>query len=120
MKNKRRIIAAVQLILSIGFFLLASCGPDYTYTREKFSRDKWINNKSERYTMSEDIIQSKMLIGKTKEEVKELLGEDTHLDNDNSVEYVLGIVPRFTNVDPDVLLITFEDGKVAKVKQYES
>ena len=68
--------------------------------------------------MSEDIIESKLLIGKTKQEIVELLGDDYYSYNENHIAYDLGFVPGLLNIDPDVLDIYFENGKVIKVDQH--
>ena len=70
--------------------------------------------------MSNDIIKSEILIGKTKEEVIELLGDDFYTYNENHIAYDLGFVPGLFNIDPDVLDIYFEKGKVIKVDQHET
>ena len=48
----------------------------FYYPSYEFNKQNWEVNKEERYKMSEDIIDSKMLIGKTKVEITELLGPD--------------------------------------------
>jgi len=58
------------------------------------------------------------LIGKTKDEVIELLGDDFYSYDENHIVYDLGFVPELLNIDPDVLDIYFENGKVVKVRQY--
>jgi outer membrane protein assembly factor BamE (lipoprotein component of BamABCDE complex) len=58
------------ILLSI-FFL--SCGNNNN--AEKFNAEKWINGTQiERGNMSSDLVDSKILIGKTKIEIIELLG----------------------------------------------
>lgn len=63
--------------------------------------------------MTEDIIESEMLIGLTQEEVKQILGGD-------GTYYYVGFVPGFIVIDPDVLSITYENGKVTNVRQYRT
>ncbi len=67
--------------------------------------------------MSEDIIDSKMLIGKTKEEIIELLGQNFYSISENHIAFELGFIPRLINIDPDALNIYFENEKVIKVEQ---
>jgi len=90
------------------------------YPKTDFDKQEWNNNKEERYKMSKDIINSEMLIGKTKEEVIGLLGDDFYSYDENSIEYDLGFVPMLFNIDPDVLVIYFEKGKVIKVEQRQT
>ena len=55
------------------FIFLSSCGNDSK--NEKFDKVKWINGtERERGNMSTDLVESKILIGKTKSETIEHLG----------------------------------------------
>jgi hypothetical protein len=90
------------------------------YPKTDFDKQEWNNNKEERYKMSKDIINSEMLIGKTKEEVIGLLGDDFYSYDENSIEYDLGFVTLLFNIDPDVLVIYFEKCKVIKVEQRQT
>jgi hypothetical protein len=66
--------------------------------------------------MSQDIIESRMLIGKPKREVELLLGGECEIYID-SCPYILGFPPGIFNIDPLALIVTFEDGKVVKVHE---
>jgi hypothetical protein len=90
------------------------------YPSNDFDKQEWEANVEERYKMSEDIIESKILIGKTKEEITKLLGQDFYSYNENHIAYELGFVPGLFNIDPDVLDIYFENGKVIKVEQHQT
>jgi hypothetical protein len=90
------------------------------YPKEKFDTIKWHENTEERYKMSAYIIENKILIGKTKEEIIKLLGNDYHKREKDSIGYYLGFVPGLFSIDPDVLIIYFENGIVIKVKQIET
>ena len=87
------------------------------YTSRKFDKADWDTNVEERYRMSRDIISSEMLIGKTLEEVIEILGEDVSIDGEEHVVYYLGFVPSILAIDPDVLHIYFRNGQVTRVEQ---
>lgn len=90
------------------------------YPNIDFDKQKWEENQEKRYKMSKNIIKSEMLIGKTKEEVIELLGEDYHTYDDDHIAYDLGFVPELFNIDPDVLDIYFGNGIVIKVEQHRT
>jgi uncharacterized membrane protein len=90
------------------------------YPKDRFSKQKWETNIEERYTMSKNIIKSEILIGKTKEEVIELLGNEYTNYSEDHMGYYLGFVPRLFNIDPDYLDIYFENGKVVRVSQHNS
>ena len=90
------------------------------YPEKDFDKQIWETNIEERYMMSEDIIESDILIGKTKQEIIELLGIDYWTYGENHISYYLGFVPGIANIDPDVLDIYFENGIVIKVSQHET
>jgi hypothetical protein len=85
-----------------------------------FDKEKWFADKETRYELSEDIIESEMLIGKTKSEVRQILGDENNTDQSDHWSYYLGFRPGFANIDPDVLDIEFKDGKVIRVGQHET
>jgi hypothetical protein len=100
------------------WFAIASYYPEHD-----FDRNKWLADKEKRYEMSEDIIDSKLLIGKSKEEVRQLLGAEAgsnNTDEDDYWRYYLGYVPSIMGIDYDILDIYFENGKVVKVEQHQS
>lgn len=91
------------------------------YPSRDFDKERWHTDKEKRYELSEDLIESQMLIGLTKEEVSNVLGAE----HDGSEEtdywtYYLGFRPQLFGIDPDVLSIEFKDGKVIKVTQRET
>jgi hypothetical protein len=90
------------------------------YPTTDFNKQTWDVKIEERYTMSTDIIKSELLIGKTKEEVVDLLGDEFYTYSENHIAYNLGFVPGLFNIDPDVLDIYFENGIVTKVDQHQT
>lgn len=122
-KNRKYLAIIPTVVLSPIFYveiiLIWIFSVSY-YPKTDFDKQEWNNKKEERYKMSKDIINSEMLIGKTKEEVIELLGDDFYSYDENSIEYDLGFVPMLFNIDPDVLVIYFEKGKVIKVEQRQT
>ena len=106
-------------IVYFGLILLWLISISY-YPANDFDKQKWFANKESRYEISEDIIESKMLIGKTKLEVRELLGDEGNKKESDHWDYYLGFRPGFANMDPDILDIEFKDGKVFKVGQHET
>lgn len=123
--NKRRTITTwiVTIITTpfvyagmIVFILLAMS----YYPTHSFNKAEWLENQEKRYQLSDDIIGSNMLIGKTKAEVKQILGDEGNPDESDHWTYHLGYKPGFISIDPDVLDIDFKDGKVVKVGQHET
>jgi len=111
-------IMATPLIY-VGLIMLLLFSMSYHPTHN-FDREKWLTDKEMRYELSEDIIDSKMLIGKTKTEVRQILGDENNLERSDNWRYYLGLRPGFANIDPDVLDIEFKDGKVIRVGQHET
>lgn len=84
------------------------------------TKKKWFADKEQRYEMSEDIIKTKVLLGKTKSEIRQILGDEGNTDESDYWSYYLGFRPGFANIDPDVLDIEFKNGKVIEVRQHET
>ncbi|PNW25906.1 hypothetical protein [Formosa algae] len=122
-KNRKYIALFPTFILSpivyVGLILLWMASASY-YPTYEFNKRQWETHPEERYTMSEDLMDNKLLIGKTKSEIAVLLGNDFYTYTDNHIGYTLGFKPGFFNIDPDVLDIYFENGKVVRVSQHES
>lgn len=123
--NKKRIITTwiVAIITTpfvyAGIIVLILLAMSY-YPTHSFNQAEWLENKNKRYQISDDIIDSNMLIGKTKAEVKQILGDEGNPDESDHWTYYLGYKPGFISIDPDVLDIDFKDGKVVKVGQHET
>ncbi len=119
-KNRKYLAIIPTIILSpllyVGIIMIWIFSVSY-YPKTTFNKQKWDEQIEERYKMSKDIMKSEMLIGKTKAEVVKLLGEDFNAYGENHISYYLGFVPRMFNIDPDILEIYFENGKVVKVSQ---
>jgi hypothetical protein len=82
-----------------------------------FDKELWRNNPTERYKMVDDLIESQMLISKTKNEVRILLGEPYSISNiqKDIFIYRLGDQPNFFKSRREHLLIIFLNHKVDKV-----
>ena len=93
---------------------------EYHYIKKNYNKSDWESFIEARFTMSENITKKKILIGKSMEEVIELLGEKECIIGEDFIKYYLGCVPRPICIDPDMLLILFNDGKVIAVTQYEA
>jgi hypothetical protein len=106
-------------IIYVGLALLLFFYMTY-FPESDFNKEKWFADKEKRYELSDDLIESKILIGKTKEEVRQLLGDELNTDNSNHWNYYLGFRPSLLGIDPDVLDIQFKDGKVVYVGQHET
>ncbi|MCO5945661.1 hypothetical protein [Mucilaginibacter flavidus] len=119
----KRIITWIATIVStpilyVGIMLLIFMAMEY-YPKHDFDRSAWVNDKDERYEYSDDIIDSKMLIGKSKAEVRKILGDDGNVNDSNDWYYSLGFRPELFNIDPDSMEITFKNNKVISVQQHK-
>ena len=90
------------------------------YPEREFSAETWHVDKEKRYEMTSDLIENRILIGKTKKEISDLLGKDYYTYSADHWVYEIVHVPGLLNIDPDVLDIYFEDDKVVRVDQHES
>ncbi len=87
------------------------------YPNRNFSRNEWISNPEKRYELSEDLIKSKLLIGKTYSEVIQLLGESASDSDSSEIYYNIGYEPILLNTHPSILSIAFKAGRVERVTQ---
>ena len=83
---------------------------------ERFDRDVWISQPSKRHKMVDDVIESQLLSGKTKDEVILLLGEPNSSSSSEKdiFLYRLGKAPSFIESKREQLLIVFENERVLK------
>ncbi|WP_163409760.1 outer membrane protein assembly factor BamE [Flavobacterium ajazii] len=87
------------------------------YPSHDFEKRKWMTDKETRYELSEDLIESEILIGKTKQQVREILGEQNNKYESNNWKYYLGFKPTLFGIDPDILEIEFKNGKAINICQ---
>jgi hypothetical protein len=88
------------------------------YPNHDFDREKWYGSRNKRYEYSRNIIESKMLAGKTKTEIRQLSGDEkANKETGDEWYYDLGMRPGFLIMDIDNLIIEFEDEKVTEVIQ---
>lgn len=84
---------------------------------ERFNEDQWASNPSQRYKMVDDLIESQILIDRSKAEVKDILGEPSSQSNDDKDIFVynIGKQPSFFENRREHLLIIFQLQKVDEV-----
>jgi hypothetical protein len=120
-RTKRRILTWLTTIFSapLVYFLIVVIWVlswNY-YPNHDFNKTEWADNKDERYEYVDNIIDSKMLIGKTKAEVQKLLGDEGNKQDSDDWFYDLGFTP--SSIDPDSMEIEFKNGKVENVIRHE-
>ena len=108
------------IILAIlGFFFY-----EYHPTRE-FNRTSWSENINDRHEMFIDIVESDTLIGKTKKEILNILGEpykpfDLEKDTLSTWQYNLGSEGHGMGWKFHGMIIKFKSNKVESIKKWEA
>ncbi len=112
--------AAYYVIVALFFSILF-----YEYHPEiKFNSTEWTENKSERHHMKKDLIESEILIGKSKSEIVEILGIPENkikveLDTIKNWNYYMGSEGHGMGWKFHSLDLYFEKGSVKSVKLAE-
>ena len=90
------------------------------YPERDFNKEKWADNVEKRYEYADDLVDNEKLIGLTRIEIKEMLGEPEY-ETENSMTYYIGFSPRHLfGIDPDFLEIDVKDGKARETRIYKS
>ncbi|MGC1472300.1 MAG: hypothetical protein WA775_06885 [Psychroserpens sp.] len=100
------------------FFVAALIGSFLIWSFEaQFDEEKWRTDPSRRYKIADDIIDSDLLIGMSKLEVIDLLGEPVDLIETevDLINYKIGAPPSFSKSVNEQLVIIFENAKVVEV-----
>jgi hypothetical protein len=104
------------------FFIAFVAGTILIYQfEERFDENIWRSEPARRYNLVDDIIESQLLIGKTKDEVIALLGDSysTLSLNQESFIYSLGKPPSFFEPKEELLVIVFVNQKVKEVTRLQ-
>lgn len=91
-----------------------------------FNAEIWMEKPGLRYEMTDNILTSDTLIGKSKPEIQQLLGTYEWLSwndsiknhDDNLWNYALGLKPGALNNMKECMTIVFKDGKVTDIETY--
>lgn len=100
--------------LVIMFFSYLFYEPQYD-----FDTEKWFADKHSRYEMRDDIVESKILEGKTKIEIIKFIGKPKMQDSTDLWKYDLGVSGAGFGWQFNYLELTFENDKVSKVNKIE-
>jgi hypothetical protein len=99
-----------------------------SYHHEKhFDAEAWAEKPAYRYEMSNEITNKNLFLGKTKKEVKAILGTSEWYGWDDSIKanspdkwnYNLGYKPGAFNMMQECLELEFKNNTVASIKQYQ-
>ncbi|WP_179377379.1 hypothetical protein [Winogradskyella wichelsiae] len=109
------IIAPILYIgLVMAFFSYLFYEPQYD-----FKKERWFADKNARFEMRDDLVNSGILIGKSKSEIIDLIGKSESNDSTEIWTYDLGMSGAGFGWQFNSLQLTFENGKVTDVKKYE-
>lgn len=99
-----------------------------SYHHEKyFDSEAWGSKPSLRFEMSQEITRKALFMGKTKSEVKALLGASEWYGWDDSIKanspekwnYNMGFKPGAFNMTQECLELEFKNNTVSSIKQYQ-
>lgn len=84
---------------------------------ERFNQQQWKANPTERYKMTDDLMESQLLINKSKAEVISILGVPFSKINHQKDAFIynIGNAPSFLKSRKEHLLVVFINQKVDKV-----
>ena len=129
--DRKWIVFMVSLVLTpivyfYIFYPLINIFSSYHH-QKYFEESSWKTKPAFRYEMSNYIVEEKVFIGKTKEEVEDQLGksewygwDDTLKANSEQIwNYNLGFKPGAFNKNQECLQLTFKENKVVDAKQYQ-
>lgn len=119
-------IALTPIIYFYVFYPMVNIFSNYHH-KKYFSSELWVENPALRYELSDHMIVSDLLIGKSKDEVESLLGkaewltwDDTAKAHDNNRwNYGLGIEPGAFNEDKECIEVIFKNDELVEVKTYK-
>jgi len=120
-RDKRKFVFGVTVLFAflISIIVVLILNISFVPSSIKFNMQVWEENLSQRNKMAKYIIEKKLLIGKTKQEVINMLGND-YYNYPNMMSYQIGYSDNYMSVDPDVLYINFENNQVIEVKRGET
>jgi hypothetical protein len=104
----------IYYVLIIMFFSLLFYEPQYD-----FDRERWLADSEARHEMRDNLVESEILINKSKSEVIHLIGEPKSKDSTDLWIYDLGMSGAGFGWQFNYLELTFENGIVSDVKKIE-
>lgn len=106
-------------IIYTGLIVAMIAAMFYEPTKD-FNKEQWIADKSKRYEMRDNLVESELLKNKTKEEILGILGPPAaRADSVNVWDYDLGTSQAGFGWQFNNLIITFDNDRVTKVEKTE-
>lgn len=109
--------------IGLVFFLAFAISTTLLYHfEEQFDTQVWKYNLQQRHKMLDYIIEEKLFIGKSKQEVLEQLGhpDSISVSGQEFLIYSLGSPPSFFASEQKKMIVRFSNNKVIKVAQLEN
>ncbi|WP_088041822.1 hypothetical protein [Bacillus sp. EAC] len=111
-------------IIFISMLVIFLCWIGVNKYQANFSREKWMEDPSNRVNIVDDLLSEYNLVGKSKAEVIKLLGAPTEQASSktvNTIIYYLGPEKGFPGIDIELLVIELDDnGEVIKYETHTS
>lgn len=104
----------VGIIIFTAFIIATTL---FYFNNWQFSSEEWARSPSKRYEIVDDLLDSEILDGKTKQEVLSILGEPyPYINKDsNTLIYEMGKPPAFFEEKIEFLKIVFNQGIVIDI-----
>ncbi len=102
-----------HFLLTLGLIIagIYTCSTLVEVKDEKFDSNLWKSFQGKcshtKFAMLVDLLKTANLVGMTKTQVKELLGNEVVAENNNTIEYCAGHDIKFTFNRPDHLVLKF-------------
>lgn len=119
-------LALTPVVYFFVFYPLLNIFSSYHHEKH-FDAEAWAEKPAYRYEMSNEITSKNLFLGKTKKEVKAILGTSEWYGWDDSIKanspdkwnYNLGYKPGAFNMMQECLELEFKNNTVASIKQYQ-
>ncbi len=109
-----RQVDEVGVILFASFVIATTL---FYFNEWRFTEEDWKAGAGKRHEIVDDLLDSKILLKKTKEEVLTILGEPSESISSNQELFIyeLGVPHTFSEPKAEQLLIYFENNKVERL-----
>lgn len=119
-------IVLTPIVYFYVFYPLINIFSNYHHEKH-FDNEAWKDKPALRYEMSNEMVQKDLFLGKTKTEVKAILGKPEWFGWDDSIKansqnkwnYNLGYKPGAFNMNQECLELVFKDNKAISAAQYQ-
>ncbi|MEH1006320.1 hypothetical protein VDP25_01160 [Winogradskyella sp. ECml5-4] len=102
----------IGLILFSAFIISTSL---HFFFEERFTEEQWKTRPMTRHKIVDDLIDSHVLLNKSKPDVIKYLGQPSFTITKDIMLYELGLAPQFNSDQVEHLYIEFSDETVSKV-----